>query len=55
MITVTVTLPPAVDKRVVDSISVTVLDDTRDRQPRHTFMEGMQVKDDSVVLTFTTT
>jgi hypothetical protein len=54
MITVTVTLPPAVDKRVVDSISVTVLDDTHDRQPRSTYLEGMHVREEAVILTFTT-
>lgn len=54
MITVTVTLPANTDKRVVDEISVTVLDDTHDRQPRGTYLEGMTVGEDQLVLTFTT-
>ena len=60
MITVTVRLPEDAGdmstSMIVDSISVTALDDTVDRQPRSTFLEGIRTDTDEeeVVLTFTT-
>lgn len=55
MISVTVSLPPNTPPEFVDALSVRVLDDTHDRQPRHTYLEGVNRTDPEVLeLTFRT-
>lgn len=55
MITVTVTLPPNTPSSIIDAISVSVLDDACDRQPRGTYMSGLKTQyPDALTLEFTT-
>lgn len=42
MITITVTLPDDVPPIVLDVMEVYILDDTRDRQPRHAGFESVE-------------
>lgn len=42
MITVKVELPLNTPAKIVDEISVTVTDNYKDRQPRNTYLEGLQ-------------
>jgi hypothetical protein len=53
MITITITLPTNTPANVIDRIEVSILDNTRDRQPRATFLEGLRNIDNEVVLEFT--
>jgi len=55
MTTVTVTLPYNTPPSVVDAISVSVMNNTMDRQPRSTFLEGMdRTNTEVLILTFRT-
>ena len=59
MITITIMIPKGVGSsrpaHVVDGIEVSILDDTHDRQPRGTFLEGLDDTDPNhLKLTFAT-